>query len=246
MKSICSADEGTLLRESVQKGRLRLVDIMLLQGVDIDAADKEGLTALHFVADPLCTLQEAQRLKLLHILLSSGADVNAGGGWTPLHEAACNEITEVAEILLNHGAYVNSSDESGPKPLYLAVVYGTPDVVRLLLAAGADVRAVYKPKGKPSCKSGGDTPLHAAANRGIKDMGAMLLKAGADVNAQNFLGQTPLHKLLDCFLRGRSEMDLDLMNLFIEWAADLELPDNSGTTARELMEELGLEITYYK
>ena len=75
--------------------------------------------------------------------LAAGADVNAkaGGGYTPLH---VNTIQlEVAELLIDKGADVNTkSDDNGDTPLHVSVNNGQSELVELLIAKGADVNSM--------------------------------------------------------------------------------------------------------
>lgn len=75
-------------------------------------------------------------------LLSKGTDPNWSDreGWTALHFAAQNNDAETADILLRHGAAVESRDKFGNTPLYRAVFSycGGPNCVLVLLEAGAN------------------------------------------------------------------------------------------------------------
>ncbi|MEA2553721.1 MAG: hypothetical protein QOJ65_1897 [Fimbriimonadaceae bacterium] len=55
-----------------------------------------------------------------------------------LANAACEGNVSKAEWLLSHGSDPNEPDENGVLPLQCAVVNDHPDVVRVLLAHGAD------------------------------------------------------------------------------------------------------------
>lgn len=61
---------------------------------------------------------------------------------------------------------------------------GNPEVVELLLTAGANPNSI---------DSGGESPLHLAARNGFPTVASSLLKAGADVNKAGENGWTPLH-----------------------------------------------------
>ncbi|EFN58465.1 hypothetical protein CHLNCDRAFT_12983, partial [Chlorella variabilis] len=71
--------------------------------------------------------------------LAQGQDVDAADhvGCTGLHFAAMKGDCEVAQLLLQHRADVNTGDSTGATPLIGAVIKQHQDMVRLLLAAGA-------------------------------------------------------------------------------------------------------------
>lgn len=98
------------------------------------------------------------------------------------------------KVLLEIGAPVNTSDESGRTPLHLACCAGCEDSVRMLLEAGASPN-----KWDSSRKV---TPLHCSASRGQVGCLKLLIKYGADVNA-GLAGRSPLHyavesRAVDC------------------------------------------------
>ena len=75
-------------------------------------------------------------------LLAEGLDPNAvdDRGFTPLHFAAQDYYPEIAKTLIDAGAGVDPVNVNGATPLSVAVMNsrGRGDVIRLLLAAGAD------------------------------------------------------------------------------------------------------------
>lgn len=91
-------------------------------------------------------------------MLKEGAKVNLQGkdGKTPLHYAAENGYTQIAEALLKRDAGVDVQDKDGRTPLYYAVYYTHdehprlnyqhPKVVKLLLNYGADPSFIHRPK----------------------------------------------------------------------------------------------------
>ena len=72
-------------------------------------------------------------------LLAKGAVVNRQG-WTALHYAAASGDTEISAILLARHAVIDAESPSKLTPLMIAAREGHPQVVELLLRAGADAR----------------------------------------------------------------------------------------------------------
>jgi len=105
-------------------------------------------------------------------------------GYQPLGLASFFGRTETAQYLILHGAEVNSPsvNEMRVMPLHSAAAGRHLDVVRLLLANGADVNAEQQ---------GGFTALHAAAQNGQVEMIQLLLANGAKVDALTFDRKTP-------------------------------------------------------
>ncbi|KAH9009933.1 ankyrin repeat-containing domain protein, partial [Lactarius deliciosus] len=104
---------------------------------------------------------------------------------TPLHCAASDGRLEVARLLLERNAEVNSRDDRGATPLLSASQNGHRDLVPLLLDHSADVRIRdYH----------GNTPLRSAATKGHLDVARILLEHNAaEVNSQDDLGSALLH-----------------------------------------------------
>jgi ankyrin repeat protein len=110
------------------------VKAQLDAGVDVNAKDHNGMTALHFAADH-------DQAAVAGLLISRGADLEArsNGGHTPL-TAAVQSLTGgrgVAEVLLDHGADVGGGAPPGRQPLDLALVRGDADMADLLRRHGA-------------------------------------------------------------------------------------------------------------
>jgi ankyrin repeat protein len=129
--------------------------------------DKRGVTPLMYAA----TYGTAEELELL---IAAGADVNARNEFngTPLICAAGDPVK--SRILIEHGADVNARSDAGRTPLMVAARHReNVDLVRLLLAKGADARAVSAQQG---------SALLEAAQYGDIDVMRLLIDRGADVN----------------------------------------------------------------
>jgi len=121
-------------------------------------------------------------------LLKSGADCNSsnGEGATLLMLAAGAGNFEMVEMLLAAGANVDATDARGWTPLMKALFNyelnrGFPDVVSVLIDAGADIEHQV---------SYGTRPLMIAAGYGEAAVVDVLLAAGADTGAMNEGGRT--------------------------------------------------------
>ncbi|HJS75471.1 MAG TPA: ankyrin repeat domain-containing protein [Vicinamibacteria bacterium] len=158
--------------DAAARGDVVRVQELLRNGADVNTAQGDGMTALHWAAS-------RGNLELAEVLLYSGANVGAGtriGRYTPLHLASRGGYTDVVEALLRAKADPGArTTNSGVTPLHLAAASGSVDVVRALLPAGADVNAAET--------SWGQTPLVFAASHGQAGVIRALLDAGADPNA---------------------------------------------------------------
>jgi len=159
--------------DAAMNGDRATVESLLKTGGDVNAAQGDGATALHWAA----MKNDAALAKLL---IGAGASVKAVtrlGASTPLALAAENGSGDVVEVLLKSGADVSVADAAGNTPLMLAAGSGQAGAVRQLLAAGADVNATEKVLGQ--------TALMFAAAYNRVDAIKALLAAGADVRLTN-------------------------------------------------------------
>ena len=142
---------------------------LLRHGADVNAAQGDGMTALHWAA-------QRGHHKLGEILIYAGANVAARtriGHYTPLHLAARGGRVGMVKLLLRVGSDPNAATtNSGAMPIHLAAASGNPEIAALLIESGADVNALEA--------SWGQTPLIFAASRGRPETIKVLLAAGAD------------------------------------------------------------------
>jgi len=88
-------------------------------------------------------LFQVQRLLALGAVPDAKEERHPATGYLPLHVAAKMGYDDVVEILLNHGAGIDSQENPyAYTALHLAAVYGARDVVLLLLERGADEEKV--------------------------------------------------------------------------------------------------------
>ena len=102
-------------------------------------------------------------------LVLKGADVNipSDNGFSvyPIHSAVAANQTEIARMLLDHGAQVNVKQKSGVTPLHSAAQNGNLELLIMLLEHGALVNIRME---------GGKLPADLAAEKGFADIAAIL------------------------------------------------------------------------
>lgn len=130
------------------------------------------------------------------------------GGLDVFEASALGAAPRLEELLREEAELARAWTPDGFTALHYAAFFGSPEAVRALVAAGADVEArstnqEFAPEA---------TPLHSAAAAGRIDNAEALLDAGADPNARQHGGFTPL---MEAEQRG----DLDLAELLIRHGA---------------------------
>jgi uncharacterized protein len=147
------------------------VKALLKQGADVNAAQGDGMTALHWAA-------VNGDAALAQMLLSAGANIRATtrlGGITALHMASQAGHAQVVAALIAAGAQANAATATGATALMLAARSGNSDTVTKLIETGADINA--KEKGF------GQTALMVAAGLDRAEVVRVLMARGADWKA---------------------------------------------------------------
>jgi ankyrin repeat protein len=157
--------------DAAMRGNKDEVRELLKQAADVNAAQGDGMTALHWAA-------MKGDADLVQTLLYAGANVRATtriGAYTPLILAAKDGNAGVMEPLLKAGAEVGARTSNGTTPLMLAAASGVADAVTVLLDHGADVNATEPVRGL--------TPAMFAAASNRAAVLDLLAKRGADLKA---------------------------------------------------------------
>lgn len=125
---------------AAQKGKTETVKYLLDKGVDVNAKDRFGWTAL--IKAAMFGYND-----IVKILLDKGADVNAKTnlGCTALMEAAKIGHVTTMQILLDNNADINATDKDGNTALMDALMGGDQDVIELLSKA-KDASSTIKTK----------------------------------------------------------------------------------------------------
>jgi len=155
--------------DAAQRGDLETVRTLLRDGADVNAAQGDGMTALHWTA-------LNGDLTTMNVLLIAGATtepLTRVGRYTPLHLASSRGHAAAVARLLAAGSKPAAVTETGVQPIHLAAQAGSADAVRALLDRGADVNA--------SDETHARTPLVFAVSQNRLDAMKVLLAKGADV-----------------------------------------------------------------
>jgi len=157
--------------DAMMRGAHDEVLSLLEHGADVNAAQGDGMTALHWAA-------LNGDLDAAKWLVYAGANVHATtrlNAITPLWLAAQSGDALVVRLLLDNKAEPDAATSTGVTPLMIAAAQGNPGAVRLLIERGA------KPNAKE--KTYGQTPLMFAAASNRTDAIGVLLELGADIAA---------------------------------------------------------------
>src|SRR6476659_2263573 len=128
------------------------VKTLLKSGADVNAAQGDGMTALHWAA-------RNGDAELTQMLLFAGANVKATtrlGGYTPLMMAAEQGNADVIKALIAGGSDAKAANTMGTTPLMLAARSGNPQSVTTLVENGGEIEAREK--------TFGETPLMFAVS----------------------------------------------------------------------------------
>ena len=149
-----------------------------------------GIVLLIFILIPNFIEQKPSEFELavisndvskVKMLLNSGVNVNLNYGLIRACSGSGHE--EVARLLLENGANVNSSTENGSTPLFWAVRFGHYNIVKLLITHGADINQHEKSN---------VTPLHQAVEYKHLDVVKLLIQNNVEPNKIDYAGKTPL------------------------------------------------------
>ena len=185
------ADGDSVLIEAINawEGKIETLRLLLAKGVEANAQNKAGMTALMTAADK-------GKLDVTGLLLEKGVDLNLkdAEGHTALDHAISNGHVDLAKLLRAKGAtsknvYRNDTEIAAAAinfALLRAATYNRRSEIETLLAQGADVN---------SRNSNGETALLLTTQYGYSEVAEIITKLvskGADVDATDVNGVTAL------------------------------------------------------
>lgn len=252
----------TALMWAAAEGHVDVIDALIAAGADVKAQLSSGFTSLFFA------IREGQTAATLR-LIEAGCDVNSEMQTkqglkfstgklriTPLLLAVENGHFELAQVLLEAGADPNAQPSGytalhaitwtrkpirgdGDPPPAGSGKYSSLDMVRILVAAGADINARLE-HGKSDLGRftyTGSTPFLLAAQASDLALVSLLIDLGADRDIPNADGTTPL--LAACGVgalgdgdesAGTEEEAIATVKFLLEHGADINAVDHNGET----------------
>ena len=209
-------DQGTPLAlkeafcEAAGAGRLDVIE-RLLRKYAKPNLEKDGKPALIYAI-------QGEHESILHLLLDAGARISVGdhrqSGIIPLHQAIKSSNNNIAQILLNHDADIETRDHLGRTALFETLDHQRLDGACLLLAQGISIS---------SCDFQRNTVLHEAAQRGAAEHASLFIDQGIGLDEVNEKGVTPLHLATQ---NGHHR----IVNMLLKKGAKVESLDKFGWT----------------
>ncbi len=223
---------GPSAADAAQRKDKDALRALIRQRADVNAAQPDGTTALHWGA-------HWNDGELVDLLLRSGANAKAVNryGATPLSEAVVSGSGAMIEALLRAGADPKTlTTKDGETVLMTAARAGNLDAAGILLNRGADVNARENYKGQTAL-------MWAAAERHLAVV-KLLLEHGADWKVRSFDRETKPPRLsaassISPIARGgftalafaAREGDIDTARVMLDAGVDINYGDVDNTTA---------------
>ncbi|MDJ0847247.1 MAG: ankyrin repeat domain-containing protein [Myxococcota bacterium] len=222
-------DGGTPLMSAALAGHFEIVERLVTHGADVDAWDRaDGCTALSCAAS-------RGRTRIYEFLKPRASErnrehaakeVEAGLEWARRLEAFHPRTGEIREAVLardvdrvralHREIPGDAVDEEGRHPIWYGAKVGKPDVLAIMLEAGAPVNLQDLRDGL--------YPLHVAVMQGNHEAARVLLDAGAEVDARDRSASTPLLAACD------HDASPECVELLLEAGADPNARDARGET----------------
>ena len=215
------------------------LEYLLKNSADVNITNKDGITALEYTKlkkYPICEniiLGHLQRIACSsqeegrtpntssRMLSTDGTIVKAVKqeyGAFALHKACGAGIENEVKILLKHATKEDVEERNGFgwSPLYYASSRNHPNIIKLLIDAGADVNGTME--------HNGDTPVIVASENDSAEALEYLIKQGADITKTNDHGDTAIF----CASRYNTKDTVAIVKMLHENGCDINKCNNDG------------------
>ncbi|MDD9890665.1 MAG: ankyrin repeat domain-containing protein [Gammaproteobacteria bacterium] len=200
---------GSDYRLVVEESDHEALGMLLVEyGADVSQADQYGMTSAHYAV-------EMNKPLLLKALLDAGADPNA-------------QLTR--GLPFRRGDYVGREAYDGASPFWLAARLGNVQMMKDLLAAGADPELRQAWGVTPLMVAAGVTQTDSrivAEEKLLEALTMLALEVGADIHATDRGGQTAVHGAAN--ISGN-----ELIKFLVAQGADPEAIDRRGRTPHDV------------
>lgn len=137
---------STLLHIAASNSKAQIVQLLMDNGANPCLKNESGCTPLNLAISRDSYLEsnvDPVALEITEIFAKDGRSINESDEYgTPLHWCVLLGLFEKAGVLISHGADLNARNKYGDTPLHVGVVEKKWELVRLLLASGADQTVV--------------------------------------------------------------------------------------------------------
>lgn len=195
---------------------IEMISLLLKHGVNTNEPNNDD--------PPLQAAASEGLIKIAHLLIKYGANVNHNLSTTALFWASVGGHSEMVKLLIKNGAEINLKNKKGRlTALDIAIYNGHSDTTALLLKYGANIN--QEGKRLPP-------PLHLAIQKNNFYITSLLIKNKANINLKDKRGNTPLHI-------AALKVNVDIISILIENGANINSKNNHGRTPLHFASSLG-------
>lgn len=201
----------TLLMEAIFQRNPKIIKILVDYGADINAVFEETGASVFDIA------AASGSISLMQFLIDKDVKLDKKNA-NSLLGAVLSEKKEAVQFLLDYGIDVNGETILGVSPLIAASIIGSDEIIKSLIAAGADINSQEIDKGH--------TALIAAVQAEHISSVKLLIAAGVDVNIQNNKGATAL--------MWAASYNKDITQALLTAGADVNIQNNHSLSAVDI------------
>jgi ankyrin repeat protein len=214
-------DKTTPLIIASDCGNTEVVEILLSdEKIDVDIKDKMGQTALHRAA-------KKEYLNISERLINAGANINEvdENGNTPLLLVSLMGAAKAVKMLLrNEKIDIHAKNfHHDQTALHIATIGGYPDIVQMLIDAGANVDEV---------DNSGRTPFLLASSNGHIQIADTLHTLTIDIHAKDKEGRTAIYL-------GVSNGHANTVSFLTSAGVNPNIPQNDSSTPVFIVAQYG-------